>query len=240
MGKKHKHEEHVNHERWVISYADMVTLLFALFVVLYALGEVKLKKLKELKKSLAFAFHFEGHGQTFKDGLHDRGDVGGALPDAALLLAPQQAPLKEFLLQTLPAEFEEITGRSVETELQDDSIRFSGPLSAYFTHNSKRIKPDVQEWLAKLVENANIVAAQIRIHISAPKLRISRRPDSTPYFSGHLCLDRLHHLQELVSLMSAVMHDQVTMQLDYTDETASRESWEDVAIISFFFSNTGR
>ena len=36
MARKHKHEEHQNHERWVISYADLVTLLFALFVVLYA------------------------------------------------------------------------------------------------------------------------------------------------------------------------------------------------------------
>ncbi|MCH7861030.1 MAG: hypothetical protein IH998_04915, partial [Proteobacteria bacterium] len=47
MGKKHKQEEHVNMEAWVISYADMVTLLFALFVVLYALGEIKLSKLKD-------------------------------------------------------------------------------------------------------------------------------------------------------------------------------------------------
>lgn len=36
MGKN-KHEEHENHERWLVSYADMMTLLFALFVVLYAL-----------------------------------------------------------------------------------------------------------------------------------------------------------------------------------------------------------
>ena len=46
MSKKHKHEEHVNHERWVISFADMMTLLFALFVVLYAMGVQDLEKLK--------------------------------------------------------------------------------------------------------------------------------------------------------------------------------------------------
>ena len=36
MAKKHKHEEHENHERWLVSYADFITLLFAFFVVLYA------------------------------------------------------------------------------------------------------------------------------------------------------------------------------------------------------------
>ena len=34
-----EHEEHVNHEAWVIPYADMLTLLMALFLVLFALGQ---------------------------------------------------------------------------------------------------------------------------------------------------------------------------------------------------------
>src|SRR6201996_9351384 len=34
--RRHQHPEHVNHERWLVSYADFVTLLFALFVVLFA------------------------------------------------------------------------------------------------------------------------------------------------------------------------------------------------------------
>ena len=60
MAKKHKHEEHVNHERWVISFADMMTLLFALFVVLYALGQQDLAKAKQLKNSIQWAFHIAG------------------------------------------------------------------------------------------------------------------------------------------------------------------------------------
>ena len=52
MGKKHKHEDHVNHERWLVSFADMMTLLFALFVVLYAMSQIDLERLRKLKKSI--------------------------------------------------------------------------------------------------------------------------------------------------------------------------------------------
>ena len=38
LRRKRKQEEHVNHERWVISYADFVTLMFALFVAMYAIS----------------------------------------------------------------------------------------------------------------------------------------------------------------------------------------------------------
>ena len=62
MAKKHKHEEHENHERWVISYADLVTLLFALFVVLYASSRVDTNKLAQASESMRWALHFKGEG----------------------------------------------------------------------------------------------------------------------------------------------------------------------------------
>lgn len=55
-GKRHIEEEKENHERWLVSYADMVTLLFALFVVLYAISQVNQKKFDEISTSLAVAF----------------------------------------------------------------------------------------------------------------------------------------------------------------------------------------
>ncbi|MCA2977339.1 MAG: flagellar motor protein MotB [Myxococcaceae bacterium] len=62
MAKKHKHEEHENHERWVISYADLVTLLFALFVVLYASSKVDNNKLAETTESMRWALNWKGEG----------------------------------------------------------------------------------------------------------------------------------------------------------------------------------
>ncbi|WP_127498445.1 flagellar motor protein MotB [Actinoplanes solisilvae] len=51
-----EHEEHVNHERWLVSYADMLTLLFVLFVVLYSMSDVNMKKFAQLAQGLQSGF----------------------------------------------------------------------------------------------------------------------------------------------------------------------------------------
>lgn len=66
MSKK-KHAEHVNHERWLVSYADFITLLFAFFVVLFASGQSDKKKQTRMKQSMQAAFAqmgiFEQHAK---------------------------------------------------------------------------------------------------------------------------------------------------------------------------------
>ena len=54
-----EHEEHVNHEAWVIPYADMLTLLMAMFLMLYAVGTIDAKKFQ----ALAGAFRQEIAGE---------------------------------------------------------------------------------------------------------------------------------------------------------------------------------
>ena len=55
MARKKKHPEHVNHERWLVSYADFVTLLFAFFVVMFAVSQVDTKKLGHFSESFSKA-----------------------------------------------------------------------------------------------------------------------------------------------------------------------------------------
>src|SRR6478735_1685094 len=63
-----EHEEHVNHEAWVIPYADLLTLLMAMFIALFAMSTVDISKFK----SLAIGFN-----EALGGGKLDAG-VGGA------------------------------------------------------------------------------------------------------------------------------------------------------------------
>lgn len=57
--KKDKHEEHENLERWLVSYADFITLLFAFFVVMYALSSLNEGKYRIMADSMVQAFKKE-------------------------------------------------------------------------------------------------------------------------------------------------------------------------------------
>jgi chemotaxis protein MotB len=56
MARRRKRIEHENHDRWLVSYADFVTLLFAFFVVMYSISSVNEGKYKTFSDSLSLAF----------------------------------------------------------------------------------------------------------------------------------------------------------------------------------------
>ena len=56
MPRKKPEEEHENVERWLVSYADFITLLFAFFVVMYAISSINEGKYRVMSDSLVNAF----------------------------------------------------------------------------------------------------------------------------------------------------------------------------------------
>jgi len=56
MSRRRQEEEHENHERWLVSYADFITLLFAFFVVMYAISSVNEGKYRVMSDSIVSAF----------------------------------------------------------------------------------------------------------------------------------------------------------------------------------------
>ncbi len=94
-GKKHEEEEHENHERWLVSYADMVTLLMCLFIVLFAISQVDKAKFAALSAGLSASF---GAPITALPGTTPEGSVLDALPsavDVAAGIAPGQQASRE-------------------------------------------------------------------------------------------------------------------------------------------------
>jgi chemotaxis protein MotB len=74
--RKKKHPEHVNHERWLVSYADFITLLFAFFVVMFAVSQVDSKKMGRFTEAFSKAVGidvFPMHGESLL--------AGGRTPD---------------------------------------------------------------------------------------------------------------------------------------------------------------
>ncbi len=60
MARRQREEDHENHERWLVSYADFITLLFAFFVVMYAISQVNEGKYRVLSDALVEAFQPTG------------------------------------------------------------------------------------------------------------------------------------------------------------------------------------
>lgn len=111
MARKKKHPEHVNHERWLISYADFITLLFAFFVVMFAVSKVDSQKVGRFTESFSKAVGID----TFPEsgaGLLPGGAAPASEPEASMLvLAPE--------LEALRAQLEELRKRSeVPSNLQ--------------------------------------------------------------------------------------------------------------------------
>ncbi len=87
-GHDEEHEEHENHERWLVSYADMMTLLMVLFIVMFAISQVDQKKFMALKTGLSAGF---GAPVAILMGGDQMLDPGGAVaPDSVNLSGSNQ------------------------------------------------------------------------------------------------------------------------------------------------------
>jgi len=75
MRRRHRrHQPHVNHERWLVSYADFITLLFAFFTTMYAISTVDAQKMSKMVASMQLAL---------------KGDTGPAMPVPLTVGLPQ-------------------------------------------------------------------------------------------------------------------------------------------------------
>lgn len=138
MPRRNPPEDYVHNDRWVISYADFITLLFAFFVVMYSLSSVNEEKYKELSKALTGAFE-------------------GAGLDAAIIGAGQGAIIgigEEPAIPDMPQE------SSPDLEAPDESE--TDRLNTIRERLEQRIQPNVSEQDLKLVSNELWLSIELR------------------------------------------------------------------------------
>lgn len=164
MAKKHKHPEHENLERWLVSYADFITLLFATFVVLYALAQVDATDFAKLEDSLKHAFSqntlFEGQQNVFdgSDSIFDQQQANSFIPSLMVeYISPkyEEDSFKEIAedIKELTAlgELDGISSKITEKGLLltfDDKYLFA-PGSAYLAGDAKKLLDKVGVLICK-------------------------------------------------------------------------------------------
>lgn len=113
MGRKHKHPEHINLERWLISYADFITLLFATFVVLYALSQTDIKGFKELEQAMQNAFSAPSIMQGSEGMMQDAGS--NALFDTS----QADSMISPLMMEYMSQKYEADSMQEIEKEINE-------------------------------------------------------------------------------------------------------------------------
>lgn len=179
MAKKQHHEEHENHERWLVSYADFITLLFAFFVVMYAVSRVDNKKLTQATESIKFAMHFQGSGgvtqmQIFEGppsqgGCQQRAGFEKATEDELKMIDEVRKKLAKRLQDFLQSRPDAKNSLTVHFEGRKLTVRLSA--AHFFDPSQAAIRPEV-------VPVLDAIAAELA-SLRRP-IRVEGHTDDTP------------------------------------------------------------
>lgn len=123
MPRRKKHEEHVNAEAWAIPYGDLVTLLMALFVVLYATASVNEGKYRVVADSLTRAFKGTPRSiQPIQFGKVQQGGVQKSSKPTILHTAVMDAGVKAAIRQNNNAELGPVAVKSKLAQMHDRPV----------------------------------------------------------------------------------------------------------------------
>jgi len=164
----------VSHERWLVSYADFITLLFAFFVVLFATAKADQRKQVQFSQSINDAFRALG---IFPDALNRQTGVNTysdasekpAIPMNIVMgedvLAPAQVKadlevIGRELQQTLSNE---VAKHTVSIEMGRDGLVISLREAGFFASGSAMTKPDTREILRRIAIALNRTPYDLRV-----------------------------------------------------------------------------
>lgn len=177
MARRKKHQEHENHERWLVSYADFITLLFAFFVVMFATSQVDKAKARQFSSAVTEALDTGGtSGLPAKVAMILGGTVDDIGPGNALMKGPGGAQKADHdalpqevvelipALRTLSAQLqEEIAAGKLEVSLEPRGLVISLSQAVFFPSGEDMIDPSTYPIVGKIAELLNSQPNRIRM-----------------------------------------------------------------------------
>ena len=116
--KKEDPEKPQTAERWLLTYADMITLLMVLFVILYSMSKVETTKFNALAESLSNAFSMPGVQAHEGEGGHSLSPTNAVLtPQPGTGLSPKRSPKRD--------SFQEKARSTLDTDIKTGAIHMS-------------------------------------------------------------------------------------------------------------------
>jgi chemotaxis protein MotB len=196
MSRRNKPPEPVNHERWLVSYADFITLLFAFFVVLFASSQVDKRKVGRLALSIQVAFQQLGVFETSNTliPLNDSEAIpfskvqvvenAERTSDMTRFVQPMKGapspspspPMKDLRAELEKALAPEIQGHIVELKASREGLVVSLREVGFYVSGSSALRPTSKDAIDRL-------AAVLQTHTES--LRIEGHTDNQPIHNQH-------------------------------------------------------
>lgn len=157
---KKKTPERANHERWLVSYADFITLLFAFFVVLFASSQADKKKQSQVADAVKAAFTemgvFDPHSKTLSL-IEASGASATGKPTVIPMPLPSEQSIEE-LKQSIDRIVAEqvnqghLTNGNVTTGITPDGLVISLHDAGFFASGSAEVTPTSLHILTTIVD----------------------------------------------------------------------------------------
>jgi chemotaxis protein MotB len=198
VSRRKRPRAHANHERWLVSYADFITLLFAFFVVLYASSQVDQRKVGKLAMAIQVAFQELGvfpasttqvpldlnepmpfsTVQAIENAKHNT-ELGriASPPEDALAAASEEANLTTLQAELQQALQREIAQHSIALHRETEGLVISLREFGFFDSGSAALKPSALPALDRI---ASILSVRIC------RLRVEGHTDNIPIHTAQM------------------------------------------------------
>ncbi|MBV8847457.1 MAG: OmpA family protein [Bryobacterales bacterium] len=183
--RRKKRPQQENHERWLVSYADFITLLFAFFVVMFASSQADKGKAQQVAESVKKALEGDhmpailaailggtvgdrGHGNAMQ-----HGPGGMEKPAAEKQQTAELVPSLKILTEELKKEIE--SGR-IQINMQPRGLVISFNQAALFPSGEDVISPEAYDGLEKVASAIDKVPNPVRLegHTDSVPIRTAR------------------------------------------------------------------